>query len=192
MELWSYNKTRWEPVLEPFGVLVHFHHNSRSRVVSTLRPGSHLKIKATSDEGLHLTVAHAALDSLLRSTQDAAAVMTGGATDVLANGRKSARYAYVHNRLGVPCQCLLDYGTASVAASLEDGGKLRMMLPRAIQYQRKRPEPPSAPKVRPNPINRWHDGMYPFDGQLTSITHTMLSHRRCQATKQGFADNSAS
>lgn len=155
MELWSYNKTRWEPVLEPFGVLVHFHHNSRSRIVSTLRPGTHVKIKATSDEGLHLTVAHAALDSLLRSAQDAGAVMAGGTQDMLSSGRKSARYAYVHNRLGVPCQCLLNYGMASTQASMADGDTLRMLLPRAIQYQRKRPEPPFTPKANlPSPLFR--------------------------------------
>jgi hypothetical protein len=105
-------------------------------------------IKGTSDEGLHLTVAHAALDSLLRSFQDASKVMEGSTTDLLASAHKSAQYAYVQNRLGVPVQALLDYGQQTASATVSDGGMMRMVLPRANQYKRKRPEPLSAPKVR--------------------------------------------
>lgn len=118
IEVWSYNANHWEPILEPVGLLVHLHHNTRSKMVKKYRyadvlelfhgsrcrasltadvsvwrwcrPGTHLSFKITSDT-LHITVAHNALDSLLRAMGDASAMMKGDSSGVLQTARQSAR-----------------------------------------------------------------------------------------------------
>uniref|UniRef100_A0A061S6X7 A96521 protein n=1 Tax=Tetraselmis sp. GSL018 TaxID=582737 RepID=A0A061S6X7_9CHLO len=145
MELWSLNKDHWEPVLEPFGVLVHFHHNTRSKMVASYRPGTHLEFKSTTD-GLHLTVAHSAVESLFRAVADCQAVMRGEGGEVLQMARQSTRYAYVSNELGVPLHARIDFSSHAARTTLEPGQQQRWVLEHSAQFRRKRPEPMSIPK----------------------------------------------
>lgn len=117
---WSYNQAlqAWEPVIEPWQLLLHLDTNPRARAVAGVPPGTWLR--ATSTHGcMHVTLAHAAVTSLLDAGTDWAPAGGGGASGggdaaaaagalVAADGL--ATTAAMYNSLDVTAYMQLDYG----------------------------------------------------------------------------------
>jgi len=146
VELWSFRSNHWDPVLEPFGVLVKFHNNTRSKMVKNHRPGIHISFKSTVD-GLHLTVAHSALESLMQAFDDAQAVVDGKGAAMMRNARNGARFAMMDNSLGVPVHMMVDYGNdRTVESTFLPDRRCPFVMPRSVWFKRKQPDPQSIPK----------------------------------------------
>jgi hypothetical protein len=69
--LWSYNAllTRWEPVMEPTQLILHSDANQGARPSSGVQPGTWLRL-TSSNSCVHITLAYAALNSLLEALED--------------------------------------------------------------------------------------------------------------------------
>jgi vacuolar protein sorting-associated protein 13A/C len=114
--IWSYNQAlqAWEPVIEPWQLLLHLDSNPRTRALAGVPPGTWLR--ATSTQGcMHVTLAHAAVTSLI----DAMGDWQGGAAassnlDASASGLAAAdgltTTACLYNSLDVPAYMQLDFG----------------------------------------------------------------------------------
>ncbi len=101
----------WEPVIEPCQLLLHLDVNAQPHPRSGVQPGSWMRL--TSTQGcLHITLAHAALASVLSSLSDwHSAADQAAAAAALASTDGFTVTAQVTNTLDVPAYLQVNYGT---------------------------------------------------------------------------------
>lgn len=119
--LWSYHQSLevWEPILEPWQLLLHMDANPNPAASAGIAPGTWLKV--TSPHGcMHVTLAQAALNYALDAAADwqqLAAGADGGAAAAKSSRRQGLAatdgltvYTTVLNTLDTPAYLQLDYG----------------------------------------------------------------------------------
>jgi vacuolar protein sorting-associated protein 13A/C len=143
---WSYNHAlqAWEPVIEPWQLLLHLDSNPRSRPIAGVLPGTWLR--ATSTQGcMHVTLAHAAVSSLLDAIGDwsGRADAVGGAL-VAADGLTTT--ACLYNSLDVAAYLQLDFGhDRREVVALPPRAWTRYLQPLAQPPPSHAPLPPAIP-----------------------------------------------
>jgi vacuolar protein sorting-associated protein 13A/C len=118
MGLWSYHQSLevWEPILEPWQLLLHMDTNPNPAASAGIAPGTWLKV--TSPHGcMHVTLAQAALNYALDALADWQDVADGGDSTAAKSRRQGLAatdgltvYTTVHNTLDSAAYLQLDYG----------------------------------------------------------------------------------
>jgi vacuolar protein sorting-associated protein 13A/C len=117
--LWSYHQSLevWEPILEPWQLLLHMDTNPNPAASAGIAPGTWVKV--TSPHGcMHVTLAQAALNYALDALADWQDLAAGGDASSAAAKRRQGLaatdgltvYTTVLNTLGTAAYMQLDYG----------------------------------------------------------------------------------
>ncbi|KAK9815130.1 hypothetical protein WJX73_008307 [Symbiochloris irregularis] len=132
--IWSFNAPvgAWEPMLEPWNLILNADINTSQQAANGVTPGAHLHLKSTS-EMMRLTVAYAAVGNFLRALLEWRDLHAAGAGDAyrrqLAAADASSLHTLVDNALGVPAQLQLDFGDHIAMEELAAGKVTPMLQP---------------------------------------------------------------
>lgn len=135
--VWSYQPllAAWEPVLEPWQLLLHVDHNAGHRQRAGVSPGLWLKVTSTQGS-VQTALSQAAMTALLGAADEwAGALAPPGAPGALSAtplaqlGDGRAVVAEVYNTLGVTAEMLIDHGDRQEVVLLPPGDRRRISQP---------------------------------------------------------------
>ncbi|KAK9819963.1 hypothetical protein WJX72_004515 [[Myrmecia] bisecta] len=155
--LWSYNATitAWEPVIEPWDLIVKADTNTTSSPAFGISPGTHITMKSTS-ETVYITLAYAAINSCLGAVVEWRALHgpQGGEAykRQLAAADASAVHTLVENKLGVPAELELDFGDHLATVKLPPNKTVPALQPLPQAPMRHSQRRTTAPDAQPSAL----------------------------------------